>query len=53
MTSPNLFWPTNFNSDIWPYRFFQLKESTGGGAAPDYKVYKKIVAAPIWGMRWQ
>lgn len=52
MTSPDLFWPTNYNLDFWPYRFWQVKEASTGGA-PDFKIYKKIVAAPGWSGAWR
>ena len=53
MTSPELFWPTNYFSDFWPYRYWQLNETTAVAAAPDFKIYKKIVASPQWGSSWQ
>lgn len=50
MILPNLFWPTNFNLPMWPDQYWPKDpDSTGGGgAAPDFRIYMKIVAAPVW-----
>lgn len=41
----DLFWPAYFNPQtFWTQNFWPLP--TAGGATPEYKVYKKIVAGP-------
>jgi hypothetical protein len=46
----DLFWPTYFNPQVnlyWPENFWQLPIA-GGTAAPEYKVYKKVVGSGQW-----